>query len=222
MQDRVGKPNSSMWLVYGAMILAPIAGPLVALTLSVVNRKHPWARRLGLYSVLFLALHVFCLWAVPSSSLFFVCTGSRDSELVQNAHAIKLGLERYAIDHGGYYPLDIHELERQVYMPVFPENPFVRQKTQVLMESIPLTAEARPGNFTYIPIMLPTLAEGKATSYFLLGYGKSLLKTDPPDPRIPLNTNYSGTGKTEADYRDQRAMGKILDKLAAVLNTRVR
>lgn len=222
MQGRAGKLKSNMWLVYGTMIFVPIVGPLAVLIASVAGRKHPWARRLGLYSVLLRALHVFCLWALPWSTLFVVCTGSRDSELVQNAHAIKLALERYATDHGGYYPIDIHELERQAYMPAFPENPFVRQKTQVLMQPAPLRANAQPGNFTYIPVVLPTLADGEATSYFLLGFGKSLLKKVPPDPRIPRNTIYIETSKDAADYRNQRSMRKMLDQLAAVLNSRMR
>lgn len=219
MHGRAGKPSSYMWLLQGAMILVPVAGPLAALAVSIVGRKQTWAKRLGLYSVLFLALHVFCIWVLPSSSLFFVCTGSRESELVLNSRTIQLALERYATDNGGYYPIDIHELERQCYMPVFPENSLVRGRKTARMEPIPLAAVSHPGHFTYIPIVLPTLADGKATSYFLLSYGKSLLKTKPPDPRIPPNTNFIGTGKEAADYQNQRAMRKMLGELAVVLNT---
>jgi hypothetical protein len=221
MQSRAGKPNSSMWLLYGAMFLVPVVGPLAALTVSVVGRKHQWASRVGLYSVLFLALHAFCLWALPSSSFFFVCTGSRESELVLNSRAIRLALERYATDNSGYYPIDINELERQAYLPGFLSNPFIHH-VRVKMELISLGADAKPGNFTYLPIVLQTLAEGKATSYFLLTYGISQLKAKPPDPRISLNTIYIGTSKEAADYQNQRAMRKMLDKLAAVLNTRAR
>jgi hypothetical protein len=219
MQGRAGKHSSSIWLLQGAMILVPIVGPLAALAVSIVGRKHPWAKRLGLYSVLFFALHVFCLWALLSSSFFFVCTGSRESELVLNSRAIQLALERYATDNGGFYPIDIHELERQYYLPAFYKNPLSRHN-HVLMEPVPLAAGARPGNVTYIPIELPTLAEGKATSYFLLTYGISQLKTKPPDPRIPLNTIYIGTSKEAADYQNQRAMRKLLGRLAEVLNSR--
>lgn len=221
MQGRAGKPNSSMWLVQGAMILVPIAGPVVALAVSIVGRKQSWAKRLGLYSVLFFTLHVFCLWALLSSSFFFVCTGSRESELVLNSRAIQLALERYATVNGGYYPIDIHELERQYYLPAFYKNPLSRHN-HALMAPVQLTPDARPGNITYIPIELPTFAEGKATSYFLLTYGISQLKTKPPDPRISLNTIYIGTSKEASDYQNQRAMRKMLDKLAAVLNTRAR
>jgi hypothetical protein len=219
MLGRAGKHSSSIWLLQGAMILVPIVGPLVALAVSIVGRKHKWASRLGLYSVLFLALHVFCLWALTSTSFFVRCTGTRETELVQNSKAIQLALERYATDNGGFYPIDIHELERQYYLPAFPGNPFSRHN-RALMAPVQLTPDARPGNITYIPIELPTLAEGKATSYFLLTYGISQLKTKPPDPRIPLNTIYIGTSKNEADYQDQRAMRKLLGRLAGVLNSR--
>lgn len=91
---------------------------------------------------------------------------AREAEVKRNLVAIQLGLERYAENHGGRYPVRavIEELSfpGEYYLP---ENPFTEDRR--LMQPVPFGANAPFGDFTYIPIE----EEGEVVGYCLLAYG---------------------------------------------------
>lgn len=91
---------------------------------------------------------------------------AKEAEVKQNLHVIQLGVEGYALDHGGHYPLEIGTDFLASYASRYgPSNPFTEDHRN--MQPVPLGAPDPWGDFSYVP----ELTDGEVTSYKLYAYG---------------------------------------------------
>jgi len=119
-----------------------------------------------------------------------------EENVVQGLHAIRLAVERYAVDEGTYPP-DMESLRFEGYLPYFPENRYywhehIDDWTDLSHEGRKLATEMKDiaameiaslndlaGNFAYIPV-LSTDDEGitRLTGYKLLGFARYKFEED--------------------------------------------
>jgi len=121
---------------------------------------------------------------------------ARNAEVAQNLYAIQLALERYAVDHAGYYPSDFTSAQLEDYLPKNPQNPYWQKyyapsrywekETEAddrRMRSIDLADSQPLGNFSYQPQLVVVNGEQVAVGYDLFAFGKVPPKSlaDPSD-----------------------------------------
>jgi len=92
----------------------------------------------------------------------------------QDLCSIQLALERYAVDNGGFYPLDIHQLAVQGYMPKFPKNEYTHKygPDAVQMQPIAYGSRGHEGDFVYLKVSATINGFEHAVGYQLYLYGK--------------------------------------------------
>ncbi|MBN2081500.1 hypothetical protein JW859_04745 [bacterium] len=127
---------------------------------------------------------VLAVIALPN----YIRTGCRPPSVdtKANLHAIQLSVERYAIDHDGYYPLDLETVKAEGYLDRLPKNPYIQksywgsrieqdQQQMVNLAGQGATAKQHPlfasGNFVYVPELVVIDSELRATGYELYGLG---------------------------------------------------
>lgn len=183
----------SGWMVVAGIIL------IVAAWCMLIRPQ----KRLTLVIVLFI---IAILIAVALPNTIRITEKAQNAELKQNLHAIQLGLERYAADYDGRYPLVIGQL-RHDYMTEMPRSPFTYRrfgypetdKYPELRQMQPLGEDFYPekyktalnpvGNFCYVPrLAVGPDGELTATGYLLLAFGQKRWHPDwtTPPRDIPL------------------------------------
>jgi hypothetical protein len=193
--------------VYGA-VLVLIAGLFLTVSWGLA---HLWVLLAGLVlaALAFLAVGeiklrvkllvlaaggILLAFLAVANIVFEVRDGSGNEETAQSIHAIQLALERYAVDHGGLYPVTLEPVQQEGYLPAFPRNPYSKrqlkdlraqltgEQVSMLSQMQPLGADRLPvelreqlewaGNFVYLPrIELDGNGAYTARGYSLLAFG---------------------------------------------------
>jgi hypothetical protein len=161
----------------GLGVMLPVLVLLWLILVGFLKRSNPGSasfRRMGCLGII---VYVFFAGLIGS---FMPDRGHTDGEAAvkSHAHAIQIGLERYAIEHGGLYPENIDDL-LGAYLVEFPFNELVAGS----MKNVKYGAGDVAGNFTYLPIEINQQIVG----YYLLAYGwlenpgQRLMGNDEPD-----------------------------------------
>jgi hypothetical protein len=129
---------------------------------SVVSKP----KRRSLLLVIWIIILMFLGW---DYYIYAQLAEIRNKTTLGNLHQIQMGLEIYAVNHGGEVPMNIYDLVLKRFLSDIPENPFTRKP----MRNIEYGSSPYRGEFTYIPIA----SDGRATEYILVGYGTEKTKS---------------------------------------------
>jgi len=89
---------------------------------------------------------------------------SKVAQVNENAHAVQLALERFAVDDPHcYYPISVQQAIAAGYLPELPVNPFTGHPVRFIERGAPHL----PGDICYVPVCDE---DGKVIAYELYGY----------------------------------------------------
>lgn len=173
-----GVPVSSGELYgFGALaVLLPGLGSIVSIVMGSLwtSRNRPGGKGFLWFSVIYPAVIMFFVLPLTALPNYYRTKSlAQEAEAKSNLHNIQLSIERYAVDHEGYYPADINEIIKLGYIDAFPRNPLAPRNEagdygRAKMKPV-ADGEFSPGDFVYLPRLN---AEGMVEGYELKLYGQ--------------------------------------------------
>jgi prepilin-type N-terminal cleavage/methylation domain-containing protein len=131
--------------------------------------KHRQSAGFTLIELAIVIMVVGILVAITVPNYIKFANRAKDASVKQNMHVIQSGIEVFAVDNVGDYPLPADEVTIQGLMPngVFPVNPFTKAATLIVWNAAP----GAPGD-----IGITNLPGG---GYMIEGYGKDAVLAPP-------------------------------------------